>query len=118
MKEINHLKGLFGLICSLVWFIFTSDSPDKNRFIKTTEKEYIMKATAEIKLSAEEKRVIPWVQILKSRPVICLILVTLSANFGISLFTTCLPSYMAEVFNFDYKSVINEEFFFIYSHKF
>jgi hypothetical protein len=42
---------------------------------------------------------------LKSGPVICLILVTLSANFGISLFTTCLPSYMAEVLDFDIKSV-------------
>lgn len=92
-------------MCSLIWFIFTSNSPDKNRFIKNKEKEYILETTAEIKLSAEEKRVIPWIQMLKSGPVICLILVTLSANFGISLFTTCLPSYMAEVLDFDIKSV-------------
>lgn len=44
-------------------------------------------------------------KILTSEAVVCLIVTSLCGNFGISLFTTCLPTYMKEVLNFDIKSV-------------
>ena len=73
--SIFALTGLFGIICSIFWFIFASDSPDENRFIKDSEKYYIIEETVETVLSSKEKKSIPWKSILTSKPDICLIIV-------------------------------------------
>jgi hypothetical protein len=42
----------------------------------------------------------------KSKPVLGLIITTLSSNFGISLLTTFSPTYMSEILKFDIRTVI------------
>ena len=88
----------------MLWFLVAADTPEKHDYIGDEECDYIVDTTAEIKLSIK-KRAVPWRAIFTSVPVNCLILTTLCNNFGVALFTTCLPSYMAEVLHFNIKLV-------------
>ncbi|CAF1023860.1 unnamed protein product [Brachionus calyciflorus] len=101
--SIFYLTGFLGVIWCLLWILIVSDSPESNKWINAEESNYIIEKTYDEVLKKEQKMKIPWIKIFKSKSVLCLILSTLCGNFGISLFTTCLPTYMKEVLDFDIK---------------
>lgn len=43
-----NFQGAFGIVWFVLWTIFSTDSPDQNRFISKREKEYILEETKEI----------------------------------------------------------------------
>lgn len=95
-----------GIVWLILWWIISSDSPDKNRFIGQEEKEYILEATFESRSSAAggEKNA-PWKSFFTSKPLLALIFGHAASNWGTYLFLTSLPTYMKEVLQFDVKSV-------------
>ena len=103
---VFNLKiGSLGLVWCIFWMFLATNSPKDHTFISDTEKAYLIEQTADIILSSKEKKEVPWKIILKSKPVIGLIITISCANFVISLFTTCLPSYMNDVLKFNIKLV-------------
>lgn len=48
---------------------------------------------------------IPWKEMLTSKVILGLIVTNLCSNFGVSLFITCLPTYINDVLEFDVESV-------------
>jgi len=43
--SIFYILGTVGIIWTLLWIIFASDSPETNRFISNKERDYILKST-------------------------------------------------------------------------
>ncbi len=43
--SIFYILGTVGIIWTLLWIIFASDSPETNRFIRSKERDYILKST-------------------------------------------------------------------------
>ncbi len=55
--SIFYILGTVGIIWTLLWIIFASDSPETNRFISNKERDYILKST-NIDLNNQKKIVI------------------------------------------------------------
>jgi len=55
--SIFYILGTVGIIWTLLWIIFASDSPETNRFIRSKERDYILKST-NIDLNNQKKIVI------------------------------------------------------------
>ena len=51
--SIFYVFGTFGLVWSLIWFIFSSNDPVSNSFISKHEKQYIISKT--VNLQDDEK---------------------------------------------------------------
>lgn len=105
--SIFYVFGALGIVWTILWFIFASNSPDDNRFIGEAEKEYIMDETKATRSSFEESESgAPWGAIMTSLPAIAIFVGHSCSNWGTYLFLTSLPLYMKEVLKFDIKSVI------------
>lgn len=99
-------KGALGLVWTVIWFVFASNSPEENRFIGEAEKEYILEETKNTRSSFEESESgAPWCAIMKSIPAWAIFIGHSCSNWGTYLFLTSLPLYMKEVLKFDIKSV-------------
>ncbi|RNA24333.1 sialin-like, partial [Brachionus plicatilis] len=101
--SLFYLTGILGLVWCFIWILTVYDSPSAQKCITAEESNYILEKTAEQSFNSEEKRDVPWRKIFMSKSVLCLILSALCGNFGISLFTVCLPTYMKEILDFDIK---------------
>lgn len=103
---ISIIIGVLGLVWTVLWFVFASNSPDENRFIGEIERDYIMEETKETRSSFEESESgAPWGAIMTSKPCIAIFVGHSCSNWGTYLFLTSLPLYMKEVLKFDIKSV-------------
>ncbi len=54
--SIFYVLGTTGVIWSILWFIFSSNSPRENRFIKQNEIEYIEKENKNVLGSNLQKK--------------------------------------------------------------
>lgn len=98
-------SGALGIVWTILWFIFASNSPDDNRFIGEREREYILEETKQTRSSFEESESgAPWGAIMTSKPCIAIFVGHSCSNWGTYLFLTSLPLYMKEVLKFDIKS--------------
>ena len=97
---------MIGLIWSIVWVLFYTNSPQNHRYISTQEKEFILQNTQE-KLSSKDKHEFhaPWRAILTSPACWALFITHTCTNYGAYTFLTSIPKYMDEVLHFDIKSV-------------
>ena len=43
--SIFYILGTVGVIWTILWIIFASDSPETNHFISNKERDYILKST-------------------------------------------------------------------------
>lgn len=105
--SIFYLFGGVGVIWFVLWLVVASDSPDDNRIIRDTERDYVLKETQEVREMHEQaEKSTPWKAILTSMPAISIFVTHSCSNFGTYLFLTSLPTYMKQVLKFDIKSVI------------
>lgn len=103
--SIFYVFGVLGLVWTVIWFVFASNSPEENRFIGEAEKEYILEETKNTRSSFEESESgAPWCAIMKSIPAWAIFIGHSCSNWGTYLFLTSLPLYMKEVLKFDIKS--------------
>ena len=101
------IVGIVGILWSIAWFFFASDSPDNQRCISKKEREYVIEETRDIAEAhkAGESNV-PWKGIFTSKACIGLFIGHSCSNWGTYLFLTNIPTYMKVVLKFDIKSVI------------
>lgn len=69
-----------------------------DRFITDDELQYIQNT---VSVEVEEKRVIPWISIITSRPVIAITVAQFAMNWGYNTMLTQMPSFLADTLNYD-----------------
>ncbi|CAF1621551.1 unnamed protein product [Rotaria magnacalcarata] len=94
-----YLLGGLGIVWSLVWLIFVSDTPAKSKHISANEKEYIRVCKAHEKMQDTNTK-IPWGPMLKSQGFWCILITIFFSDFGLYAIWTVVPEYMNEVLLF------------------
>jgi ACS family sodium-dependent inorganic phosphate cotransporter-like MFS transporter 5 len=101
-----YFFGILGLIWTCAFYLLGSDTPEKNKFVRRGEREYLSAYLVKpITDNKTTKTTTPWSKILTSRIVITLNLCCLCYNWGLYLYLTQIPSYVRDVLKFDVKSV-------------
>lgn len=99
---IFYISGALGVVWSVAFFIFGSNSPSEYSFITKAERDYIESMPGS---SNDKNKAIPWKEIFTSKPFWALLTSHCAQNWGFWTLLTQIPSYMKDVLNFDIKSV-------------
>lgn len=99
---IFYISGALGVVWSVAFFVFGSNSPSEYSSITKAEREYIESMPGS---SNDKNKIIPWREIFKSKPFWALLISHCAQNWGFWTLLTQTPSYMKHVLNFDIKSV-------------
>ncbi|CAF4026783.1 unnamed protein product [Adineta steineri] len=94
-----YLLGGLGIVWSVVWLIFASDTPMTNKYISPDEKEYIRACKADEQIQDTDTK-IPWSAMVRSQAVWCVILAMFFCDFGLYAIWAVVPEYMNEVLLF------------------
>ncbi|CAF1012488.1 unnamed protein product [Adineta steineri] len=94
-----YLLGGLGILWSVVWLIFASDTPATNTHISENEKEYIRSCKAAEKIQDTRTKV-PWGPMLKSQGFWCILISMFFCDFGLYAIWAVVPEYMNEVLLF------------------
>uniref|UniRef100_A0A915BNU4 Major facilitator superfamily (MFS) profile domain-containing protein n=1 Tax=Parascaris univalens TaxID=6257 RepID=A0A915BNU4_PARUN len=105
--SIFYVLGIAGVVWSLVWLYYVTDSPTENRRIDPNERAYIEASLADIivKDPSKKKRRIPWRSILTSIPVWAVYCGQFAGDWGAYMMMTSLPLFMNDVLGFDLTSL-------------
>lgn len=103
---IFYCSGGATMLWTIVWIIFGSSAPDKCSRISIEERKFIESTPG----ASHTKLRVPWLSVLRSIPVISLIIVHATQCWGFWTLLTETPTYLHEVFDFDIKTVIYIEF--------
>ncbi|RCN27388.1 transporter, major facilitator family protein [Ancylostoma caninum] len=91
---IFYIFGGVGCLWLVLWVVFASDSPSKNKFVSEEEKAYLAEHIHHGKTKA--KLPIPWKSMLTSRPLIAAVLCQYTYNLQASLLQSFLPTFLKE----------------------
>ncbi|CAF1055789.1 unnamed protein product [Adineta ricciae] len=94
-----YILGGLGIIWSVIWLIFASDTPSNNQHISDNEKEYIRACKAAEKIQDSRTKT-PWGPMLKSQGFWCILIAMISCDFGLYAIWAVVPEYMNEVLLF------------------
>ncbi|CAF4792009.1 unnamed protein product [Rotaria sp. Silwood1] len=94
-----YLLGGLGIVWSIVWLIFASDTPVTNKHMSTREKEYIRTCKADEKIQ-DTTTSTPWGPMLRSQGFWCIFVSMFFCDFGLYAVWTVVPEYMNEVLLF------------------
>ncbi|KAJ8923269.1 hypothetical protein NQ315_001826 [Exocentrus adspersus] len=98
---VFYLYGSIGILWTILWFVFGSESPSVSKMISEEEKRYIQKSTS----VHEEKTVpTPWKAIFTSAPVYAILICHCGQNWGYFTMITETPSYMDKILDFNLAS--------------
>lgn len=99
--SIFYFSGGFTLLWTVVWLLFGASSPATCARISIDEKKYIESMPG----SSHGHLKTPWLSILRSVPVIALVVVHSTQCWGFWSLLTETPSYLQQVFRFNIKEV-------------
>ncbi len=102
-QSIFYVFGIIAVVWSAVWFLVVRDGPEKDPWIKQTEKEYILKSLQSLQGKKNVAKV-PWKAILTSVPVYAIACAHVAFNYGYYTLLTQLPLYMRKILGFDLAS--------------
>lgn len=94
--SVFYIFGTIGCIWWAFWMFIASDSPSKHWFISNREKEYI-----ENSIEVKNEKVIPWLSIIKSKPLWAICVAHFSNDWAFTTILTSLPMYMNDVLHFN-----------------
>ena len=101
--SIFYISGSAGVIWTIFWFFFGGDSPSTYEHISAEEREFIESSLGNNTEEQHSSIATPWKSIFTSLPMISLIVVHSSHNWGFWTLLTEMPSYMKNVLDFDIK---------------
>ncbi|CAF0884868.1 unnamed protein product [Brachionus calyciflorus] len=103
--SIFYIFGIVGCVWSILFMFIISDTPETNRFITESEKEYLINEAKKIGQAKNSKKIsTPWKQIFLSKVCWATFIAHFCNNWGNYLYLTQLPSFMKDVLKFDIKS--------------
>ncbi|CAF1171597.1 unnamed protein product [Adineta steineri] len=97
-----YLLGGLGIVWSVVWLIFASDTPMTNKYISPDEKEYIRACKADEQIQDTNTKT-PWSAMLRSQAFWCILLAMFFCDFGLYAIWAVVPEYMNEVLLFSIR---------------
>uniref|UniRef100_A0AAG5DL33 Putative inorganic phosphate cotransporter n=1 Tax=Anopheles atroparvus TaxID=41427 RepID=A0AAG5DL33_ANOAO len=100
--SIFYISGAVGILWSLVWFFFGSNSPAEHRGIAPEEREFIENSYG--RQDHSRRIVTPWLAILTSAPMMACTVAHMAHNWGFWTLLTEMPTYMKEVLEKDIKN--------------
>ena len=96
---IFYIFGVAAIIWNILWYTIVYRSPENDRWITTSEREFIAESQKEL---SGKKAVMkpPWKAIFTSLPVWAIVVAQVSYMWGFFTLLTQLPSYLDEVLKF------------------
>ena len=104
LKAVFYIGGGCGILWFLCWQLLMSDDPTTQRFINTTEKEYILKHRKQPMNDIGRKRP-PYLKILLTPTVWVLMFTDFCISFGIWMILIEGPSFIDNILNKDILEV-------------
>uniref|UniRef100_A0A1L8DEJ4 Putative inorganic phosphate cotransporter n=2 Tax=Nyssomyia neivai TaxID=330878 RepID=A0A1L8DEJ4_9DIPT len=102
--SIFYVSGCIGMIWTVLFFTFGSNSPAEDRHIKESERKFIEESLNQETNTEELKKITtPWKRLITSLPFISLILAHCAQNWGFWTLLTGIPTYMKNVLEMDIK---------------
>ncbi|KAF7267418.1 hypothetical protein GWI33_019352 [Rhynchophorus ferrugineus] len=98
-RSIFYFSGGLAMVWYLLWIILVSDSPQTDKWISESERNYIERALEDSK--PPPIFTVPWKQLLTSRAVWALNVAIFSETWGFYTLLTLLPKYFKDVFSYD-----------------
>ncbi|XP_055676467.1 putative inorganic phosphate cotransporter [Lutzomyia longipalpis] len=102
--SIFYVSGVIGVIWTVLFFTFGSNSPEEDARITATERMFIQETLGQETNTEEIKKfTTPWKKIFTSLPFISLIVAHSAQNWGFWTLLTEIPTYMKNVLEMDIK---------------
>ncbi|XP_057660211.1 sialin-like isoform X2 [Diorhabda carinulata] len=98
--SVFYVFGAAGVLWFIIWQLICYSEPEGHPFISDEEKAYLKKSLENV---SEEKRQIPWREILTSAPLWALVAAQIGHDWGFFTMVTDLPTYMSDVLKFNVK---------------
>lgn len=99
--SIFYFSGAITLLWTILWICLGASSPTTCSRISNEEKNFIESMPG----SSQRQLKTPWISILRSTPVIALVIVHSAQCWGFWSLLTEVPSYLVQIFQFDIKTV-------------
>ncbi|XP_058461728.1 sialin-like [Malaya genurostris] len=99
-ESVFYVFGTVGLVWCVAWFLIVKRSPERDRFITSSEKEYILKSLGRVEGDVGKIRH-PWKAILTSKAVFALIVANFCENWGFYFLLTQLPTFLKDAMHFE-----------------
>jgi ACS family sodium-dependent inorganic phosphate cotransporter len=96
-QAIFYLFGSFGVLWSVLWFIYIFESPANHAKIHIEERLYIESSLVKSPLNSTS---IPWKLILTSAPVWAIVFAHFSENWSFYTFLTEMPTFLSETIHY------------------
>lgn len=96
-QAIFYLFGTFGLLWSILWFIFIFESPAEHTKIRIEERLFIESSLVKTNIIDNK---IPWKLILTSAPVWAIVFAHFAENWGFYTFLTEMPTFLSNTINY------------------
>ncbi|KAH8305918.1 hypothetical protein KR018_003647, partial [Drosophila ironensis] len=95
-----YVPGYMGIVWSLLWLYYGSNSPSESKFISLSERKHIELALEKTQGSAGETPAVPWLQILRSRPFLVLAFCKMSQACSFYTLMQQIPRYIHGIFRY------------------
>ncbi|XP_044728458.1 putative inorganic phosphate cotransporter isoform X2 [Chrysoperla carnea] len=103
--SIFYTHGAVGILWSVLWLMFGSNTPAEHPRISSEEQKYIEASFSDDLASPSRKIPTPWGPIFKSLPMWALTIVNCGHNWGFWTLLTEMPSFMKQVLDFDFTKM-------------
>jgi MFS transporter, ACS family, solute carrier family 17 (sodium-dependent inorganic phosphate cotransporter), other len=92
--------GIIAIIWTVIWFFVVRNTPEQDRWITETEKEFILKS---LKSEGTQKTNldVPWKSMFTSVPIYAIAVAHFAFTWGYYTLLTQLPTYMNDILKFD-----------------
>ncbi|XP_058831826.1 vesicular glutamate transporter 2-like isoform X2 [Topomyia yanbarensis] len=99
-ESVFYVFGGVGIIWCIAWFLIVKRSPERDRFITLSEKEFILKSLGQVE-GETEKIQHPWKAIFTSKAVIATAVANFCENYGFYFLLTQLPTFLKDTMHFE-----------------
>ncbi|CAJ0922299.1 unnamed protein product, partial [Mesorhabditis belari] len=94
---IFYIHGIYGIIWSIIWKVFVSNTPSKNKWISKDEEEFIERKLATKKQSMTfNQNKVPWRKLVFGKVPGAVYGCQFAFNFSITLLQAFLPTYLKD----------------------
>jgi len=100
--SIFYTFGSAGIIWFCFFMLLTTDSPETNKYISSTERAYILESVSKKANNSGQKT--PWLAILKSKACTAIFISHFCYNWAMFFFLTELPTFMNDILFFDIET--------------
>jgi ACS family glucarate transporter-like MFS transporter len=99
-----YLCAAIGLVAGLVWFIVARDTPEEHSLVSASEMAFIRSGLSDGNLQGQERKLVPWGTVLKSREVLAITVSYFSFGYVAWIFFSWFYIYLAQVRGLNLKA--------------